>query len=474
MSSASYDNRRSSDESPAAIDAEFDDGRYIAGGDLLFEDSRQAETLVQTADEMQRPLLFLIVFLTAVIIRPWDFVPGLASIKPVTLAILGILLSVNLANIKLKYFELPLAKPLLFLWLTMLATVATSYWFSFSIDYTVKWFQFLLLFSFVGTLVVSADGLFRLTRAMTYVGGLLSLVAIKAKLTMQVSAEGRIEGVGEGFLSDPNELAQALVAVLPFAWWIVVRHRNSLDRMIGLGCGMLLLIGIVVTESRGGLLSMLAAGGIILVLSSMPMAKKLAIVGLVGIAGIAALPSSITDRYSTISSAANTDESAQTRLAVWQAGQQMFADHFIQGTGIGTFEIVYGMHYIDHKFAGDKWYSAHNSIVEAAVELGVFGVTFWLIFVGMPFLLLWRARSKLLAIDDDESPTRESLLVWLECMLAAWAGFMVGAMFLSKGFDIPVVMFVSLGVAGSELANRWVETYEDAVDEDNAFRAASS
>lgn len=471
MSSASLNDRLPKTGPDGSGDPSPDGNRFTPDGEMLFEESDAGQSLVVTSDEMARPLVYLIVFLAAVVIRPWDFVPGLASIKPVTLAILGILLSIHLANIKLRYMSLPLAKSLLYLWVTMLVTTVTSYWFSFSVDFTIKWFQFLLLFAFIGTLVVTTEGLFKLTRSMTYVGGLLSLIALKAKLTSQVSAEGRIEGVGEGFLSDPNELAQALVAVLPFAWWMVVRYRSSFDRMIGLACGVLLLAGIVVTESRGGLLSVIAAGGVLMLLSRAPIAKKIAVAGIVGVVGLAAMPSSVTDRYSTISTAAQSDESAQTRLAVWQAGKQMFADHFVQGTGVGTFEIVYGMHYMDRKFAGDKWYSAHNSVVEMAVELGVFGVIFWSFFVGMPFLLLWRSRSRLLELDDDESPQRESVLVWLECMLAAWAGFMVGAMFLSKGFDIPVVMFVATAVAGSELANRWVDAYEQASDDAAAIES---
>lgn len=431
----------------------------------LFERSASGESLVATPENRKFSLTLLIIFLACVVIRPWDFVPILAAFKPVTLAILGILGSMFLAGVKLQYFKLPLSKSLLTIWVMMLISAPGSYWFGYSLDYSIKWFQFLLLFSFIGTLAVSTDGLFAVTRAMTIVGGLLSLLAIYAKMTMQFSAEGRIEGVGNGFLSDPNELAQALVTLLPFAWWIILRPRNGWDRLIGLGCVGLLLVGSVVTESRGGLLSLITAGAVLMLVSRAPIGKKLAVSAMVGVLGLVMMPSSISKRYSTITTAAQTDESAQTRLAVWKAGRRMFADHFLLGTGVGTFEIVYGSRYMDHAFAGDKWYSAHNSIVEAAVELGIVGVSAWLWFTLMPFWLLWRARGSLMAIDEDESPARESLLAWLESMLAAWAGFMVGAMFLSKGFDIPVLIFVALAVAGSELARRWAESYADEFEQ---------
>ncbi|QDT03402.1 O-Antigen ligase [Rubripirellula lacrimiformis] len=445
----------------------FTDDSSVDGassGETDFDQSVQGRSLVSTDETMRLPLLLLIIFLASVLIRPWDFIPILASIKPVTLAILGITFAMMMAGIKFQYFRLPLSKSLLTLWITMLVTSVTSYWIAYSLDFTIKWFQFLLLFSFIGTLVVATDGLFNLTRTLAVVGGFLSVLAIHSKLTMDFSAEGRIEGVGNGILSDPNELAQALVAVLPFAWWMLVRGQRVSDRLMGAVCGGLLSVGIVVTESRGGLLSMIAAVGVLFLISRSSATKKFAVAAvLIGVA-IVAMPGAAVDRYSTITTAAQEDESAQTRLAVWKAGGRMFSDHFVQGTGIGTFETVYGSRYIDRRYAGDKWYSAHNSVVEAAAELGIVGLLAWLWFVLMPFWLLWRSRSALLEIDEDESVTREQLIVWLECMLAAWTGFFVGAMFLSKGFDIPVVIFVALAVAGSQIANRWVATYVEAAE----------
>ncbi len=429
-----------------------------------WDDADTGLSLVATPDKLRFSLYLLVAFIVSLILRPWDFLPALAPLRPVTLAIVSLTLVMLASGIKLEYLKLPLARTLGVLWLTMMATTVTSYWYGQSLEFAVKWFQLLLLFSFIGTLVISTDSLFLLTRWMTIVGGALGILAIKSKLSGNYAVDGRIVGVGSGFLSDPNELAQGLVAVLPFSWWMFIRGEKRLHRLIGIVCGTLMLVGIVLTESRGGLLSLITMTFILLILSRAPLVKRLCVVAVLGTAGLAMMPDSVYERYSTISSAAQTDQSAQTRLTVWKAGGRMFIDHFATGTGVTTFELVYGSKYIDRQVAGANWYAAHNSIVEVAAELGIVGVSAWLWFMLVPFLRLYRSRTALLTTMDDEvSPTTERLTSWTEAMIAALGAFFVGAMFLSKAFDIPVVMFVAIAVAGSELAFRWAEATEESL-----------
>ena len=245
---------------------------------------------------------------------------------------------------------------------------------------------------------------------------------------------------------------------------------------MGAGSITLLLAGIVVTESRGGLIATIAAVGFVFFVSKASFAKKAVVAALFFVGGIAALPKDVANRYASIGSAAQTDESAQSRLAVWTAGARIIRDHPVFGVGVTNFEIVYGSRYIDRIGAGDVWRSAHNSLVEAGAELGVVGLIAWCIFMFGTIPLLWKRRADLRAaaeaIEDGEIdslliasdvPPEELVeegnrwILWSECMMASMIGFLVSAMFLSKAFDISTVIFVGIAVAGALVMDRWID-----------------
>jgi len=412
--------------------------------------------LVKISEELAKPFALLMVLIASIILRPWDYIPGLSSIKPVTLMILSTSGLVLLSGTKLRFFSIPLSRVLLTLWLTMIFTTPFSIWIAPSATLAITLAQYLLLFALIGTIIVSTDALYRMTYVLVVTGLVLGLAAIKTGAMGPFLADGRIIGIGEGLLSDPNDLAHILVIIAPLTWWALVSMKGLLVRGAIAGSLLLIMAGMVTTQSRGGLLSLLAAGAVFFVLSRESIAKKLSLVVLALILAVAALPSNITERYASIGTAARTDESSQARLAVWRAGGQMFVDHLFTGVGLGNFEDAYGSMYIDRQGAGKVWRSAHNSVVEVAGELGIVGVSSWLLFTLSPFILLWRARKSMLEIDDF-TPDDERLTLWLEVMMASMTGFFVGAMFLSKAFEILVPLVVAAAVVGSVMGHRWSE-----------------
>lgn len=427
------------------------------------------------------PLLMLVGLIAAIIIRPWDFIPILASIKPVTLTLLSMMGIMFATGHPVHFLRLPLSRCLLGVWIIMMLGSFNPYSVGGTLDFAVKYVQYLFLFGLIGTLVTTQEVMKRVLRTLSIVGIILGLLALRAKATGQLSSEGRIEGLGQGMLSDPNDLASMLVTILPLACYLALSSKTWLDKGIGLGSIAWLLTGIAVTQSRGGLLATLAVGGFLLVISKVSVPKKVLVAVAVALVGIAALPDEVAQRYASIGSAAQTDESAQSRLAVWTAGAKIFGDHLPVGVGVTNFEVVYGSRYIDRSGAGDIWRSAHNSIVEAAAELGLIGLTCWLCFMFGPIYILWRSRRDSISdLEDlaeaeeefnDEQDSHDVILerlrstkdqvFWSEFMMASIIGFLVSAMFLSKAFDISTVIFVGLAIAG----HRMMEASQDSTDE---------
>ena len=97
-----------------------------------------------------------------------------------------------------------------------------------------------------------------------------------------------------------------------------------------------------------------------------------------------------------------------TRLALWKAGARMFGDHLFTGTGAGTFVIVYGESYINRKVGDNTWRAAHNSYIQIAAELGIFGLMIWLSILASGFLSLWL--SPITPIVWPRSPSRRNSL----------------------------------------------------------------
>lgn len=436
--------------------------------DQAVETDELDSSLIQ--DESYRmPFLALLALIVALVLRPWDFIPVLASLKPITLMILGLLTLCATLNIRLDFFRMPLSRCLLAFWVIMMATSFTSYWVSSSLIYSIKYVQMLLLFAFMGTLIRSVSSLSTLTTTLVGVGALLGLYAIHAKLTSNYADDGRIRGVGTGFLGDPNDLAQALVTLLPLAWLTFYHGRNASAKVLGMASGLLMMAGIVITQSRGGLLALIGAFSVLMLITPAPLGKKVMIVALLSLATIAAIPAETWERYTSIAEAAQTDESAQTRLEIWKAGGRMFSDHLITGTGVNTFAIVYGQHYKTSNIGGNKWYTAHNSLIQIAVEAGLLGAITWTLFAFSPLWLLFCAQRRLRALQlEDPDPDRawqhSALRGWCECMLAGMTGFLIAAMFLSRAVEVAVVLFVGISVTGYCVAMQWADESESNLE----------
>ncbi|MGL4514609.1 MAG: O-antigen ligase family protein [Lacipirellulaceae bacterium] len=402
--------------------------------------------------ENEGALRLLMVLVASLLLRPWDYIPALAAIRPVTLMLVGISIYVATTGVRMRLLSLALSRPLLTLWGAMLVTAPLSYWPAHSLELAVKYGQQVILFSLIGSVVVAAQSLYRLTSVAVVCGVVVAFQGLYAYATGNVAADNRISGVGQGFLGDPNELANTLAAVLPLAWWMALHGNGVVERVAARVALGPVLAGILVTQSRGGLLSLGAAVAVMLIGSRPRLGPPALFLLLLGGLTIALLPTEAIDRFATITNT-QVDESAQARLAVWKAGFRMFGDHVVTGVGMGCFADVYGQYYIDREGAGNVWRAAHNSVVEVAGELGIVGLGAWLTLVVGAFA--WQGGAVLaMGRMKDRSPAVGRLAQWSVAMLASLCGFVVGAMFLSRAYDLTLIMLVSLATAASTVALR--------------------
>lgn len=160
---------------------------------------------------------------------------------------------------------------------------------------------------------------------------------------------------GAGFLSDPNDLAQILLIVLPLVFIAWRRGRTVTNSLVVLLPVALLLWTTFLTRSRGGLLALAAV-------ALMVARKKIGTSASTALAAIFIFGMLALDFTGGrgISAADGAD-----RLEAWANGLEMFKSAPLFGIGFNGFTDLYEI-------------TAHNSFVLCLAELGLLGSTLWL------------------------------------------------------------------------------------------------
>lgn len=238
-------------------------------------------------------------------------------------------------------------------------------------------------------------------------------------------------------LGDPNDLA--LVLLFPFSFSLSIMLTSGFSkkyRFFGFLVALTILIAILATQSRGGLLGILAGVGII-AWRRIP-SKTLLIVG----GGIAALGlmmvAGIAGRKSGGGAEAGMDESAQGRLYAWEAAFFMAVDNPISGVGINNF-------YFNYFYYSPHWdglnHAVHSTWFGVLGEIGFLGLAVFLIMT----LVVFRAAQKnvdvVITHSSDFSPVIHCICVGLYSGVVA---FCVSGTFLTQGFTWPIYILLAL------------------------------
>lgn len=221
-----------------------------------------------------------------------------------------------------------------------------------------------------------------------------------------------------GFLNDPNDLAQMLVAAMPLLA-PSYRPRRPLRNLLLLGLpGGVFLFAVLLTRSRGGLLSLFVLVGFVVGARFSERTRRILRILMAPLLLIVA---------GALILYARTDDSAFGRLEAWSEGVQMLKESPLWGVGFGNF--------LEHHDL-----VAHNSFVQCFAELGLVGYTLWLalLFGTLSSLSLLRHR--------DET----SLAGWASALRLSLLTFLTGALLLSRTYS--PALFLLLGVAVALLA----------------------
>lgn len=173
---------------------------------------------------------------------------------------------------------------------------------------------------------------------------------------------------------NPNVLAEYLILTIPITFALLWNTNSLVKRLLFLFSAAIQGLCILLTFSRGGWLGIFLS----MLTFAIFVDRRLFLLYIIGGLGLIALsPKAIMTRISTIGN--TKDSSTAYRFPLWKATIDMIKDYWINGVGLGlnAFKAVYPR----YMRQGIVAVHSHNIFLQIFVEMGIFGIFGFIVFV---------------------------------------------------------------------------------------------
>jgi probable O-glycosylation ligase (exosortase A-associated) len=259
----------------------------------------------------------------------------------------------------------------------------------------------ILLMTFIGILLVSSKEKLRVLVLVIIASfGFRALFA--ALFFIKTGGQYKIWGPEGTFLEDNNDFALALNMTVPMFFFIAQVESRKWVRVtirILLGCVVISIIG---TYSRGGLLG-LAIVTLAIILKSRRKAVTLALVTV----GLVCLLTFSTDRWKDRMGDfmhGDLDDSAESRLTIWKAGWNLAREYPITGGGFDVYTdpAVFSQYIPKEAQAASGLRGPHSIYFQMLGEQGFVGTTLFIALLAASYGACRRLRKKSLRYSTQE------------------------------------------------------------------------
>jgi probable O-glycosylation ligase (exosortase A-associated) len=227
---------------------------------------------------------------------------------------------------------------------------------------------------------------------------------------------------------DNNGVAALMVMALPFCLFLFTQEERWYLKWPPLGAMVLMGHVIIFSMSRAAMLASLLVVPIMLLRQRSRALGAAMTVVMLGI-GLSLAGPRVRDRFLSIREY-ETDESAMTRLAAWDASFQMMHDHPLLGVGPNCYRRVAGTY---NSLLTDR--TAHNSFLQAAVDMGV---PAGIINLSIPLVALYKLQKLRRRRAGDRF-----VFNLAGCLQASLLGYLLVGSFASIGtIELPYISLV--------------------------------
>jgi len=337
-----------------------------------------------------------------------------------------------------------------------------------AIDYfkNIYWKIALMTFA-IAWLTRTAQDFGLASRLITFFGLLVGLVALYNSANSIGLIEGTRVTIGRSIgsiLGDPNDLALVLMFPMAFAVSLLMTQgMGRFTKLLGIISVPILFFAVIATQSRGGLLGILAVFG---VYGYRRIQSKSLFITLAVIAAMVMfIAAGISERSSGGAAEAGIDASAMGRLYAWEAAFGMALDNPLTGVGIDNF-------YSNYFFYSPHWdglnHAVHSTWFGVLAETGFLGLA---VFITIIILLIRTAVRALNKIEQHHQQCHEqghthlnpAIHASAQAVLAGLIGTVVSGTFLTQGFTWPIYILAALVVAVA----RWVDLHLSTMPQAN-------
>ncbi len=356
--------------------------------------------------------------------RPEDWIPGLGYLPLAKIsgvfALLGFLTSVG--KTKRGFRDLPKEATYLLIMIALLfpSALLSPIWkggaFFRSVDFGKVYIAWVLTF----LLVTNFD---RLRRLVFIQAG--SVAAISIISVIKGHSHARLEGALGGIYSNPNDLAFAIVLSLPFCLVFLLNAKGVFRKLAWAVAMLVMASALFLTASRGGFITLIAAGAVCLWHLGVKGRRLYLIVGagVVVTVLLAVAGGRLEERFFAIS---GEDIHAGVEQRAYGSYEERREVMIIALHGIAHYPVLgIGVHNFPN-YSG-KWIDVHVSYLQIAVEGGIPVMILYLMFFWRGFRNLRWLRK----IPDLDAETK--LLVG--ALHSSLVGFVVGACFAPEAYQ---------------------------------------
>ena len=261
--------------------------------------------------------------------------------------------------------------------------------------------------------------------------------------TIRTAGTERVWGPDGTFIGGNNEIALALIMVIPLMYYLLTMTKNKWARRAFIASMLLCALASIGSYSRGAFLAIIAMAGFLWLKSE----KKLTLGLMLVIAApliVAFMPSQYFDRVDTINTYED-DSSAMGRINAWKMAFNLAKDRPFGG----GFEIYDAQVFAKYASNPTDVHAAHSIYFQVLGEHGFFGLFLYLL-LGW---LTWRTGSWIIrnTAGKPELAWARGLATMIQVSLL---GFAVGGAFLSLVyFDVPYYLMGIIVVTRVIVAN---------------------
>ena len=372
----------------------------------------------------------MVVFSFLYYFRPGDTIRGVGVLHPARITAVFAVMALLMGANKIRLKQLPAEIKIIFaMFGWMVLTIPFASWRGGSFQQV--FFEFSKALIVTLTLIVTVTRKVELRRLMLVQAlgvALMTSAAVIANNRMQ----GRLAGVGDAMLSNPNDLAINVALNWPLCLLFLITVRGMAAKLFWAVSMLVMIYALIETYSRAGFLALIVA--IVFCLWEFGIRrKKVYVLGVAFVclmATVAVAPGNYIARLETLLGKFQEGDydrgSAEARYELLIQSLKVTATHPVFGVGPGNFPSYTGL-----------WRVTHNTYTQFSSECGIPVLLLFLLLMRRVFLNLRYLRKV------PRSPDTEELHLYTSALMASFGAYLLGAFFSSTGYELfPYYMVV--------------------------------